>query len=111
MLVYFINLTGVDKKIEVLRAYYDSLCNLNFEALYPTLISAEVINIRECQVIKKEAYPIRMVLDNIFVSLQMHHVDKFDRFLSVLKNHDDIDYSQLAEEMTSDLLKSTTGIA
>ena len=111
MLVYFINLTAVDIKIEVLTAYYDSLCLLNFETLYPTLISAEVINTQECQVIKKEAYPIRTVLDKISASLHMHHVDKFDRFLSVLKNHDDIDCTQLAEDMTSDLLKSTTGIA
>ena len=91
--------------------YYSRLCNLNFEALYPALISAKVINHDDGPVIQKATYPSRIILDKIFASLEAQCVYKFDSFLSVLKNHDDIDCKHLADEMTRDLLKSTTGIA
>ena len=75
------------------------------------MISTRVIDHQDGLAIQEAAYSPIIILSKISASLEAQVVDKFDSFLSVLKNHDDTVCKHLADKMTHDLLKSTTGIA
>ena len=94
-------------------AYYTRLSILDFRALCPRLITAEVISREDYQMVKRadESSKVALcILEKISTSLKVRTDDKFDKFLSVLEDHNDIACASLAKEIRRDLLKSTTGM-
>ena len=95
-------------------AYYSRLSILDFRALCPYLITAEVISREDCQIVRRadESSKVALcVLEKISTSLKVRTDVKFDKFLSVLEDYNDNACASLAKEIRRDLLKSTTGMA
>ena len=109
-----INLTGVDRKLQVFIACYFKLTCLNFKALCPELISARIISVDDSHVIQHTVEPsiaASHVLKKIYASLKGGTDTKFNGLLSILENHNDSFCTTLVKQMRSELLKGTTGIA
>ena len=92
--------------------YYDKLANLNFEGFRPKLVAGWIISHEENQIIQRTTEHSRVasiVLDNI---VRLHRAGvtlKFDRFLTILENDDDV-YCHISGpiqvfEQFSDLMK------
>ena len=92
--------------------YYSKLIRLNFKALCPHLVTAEIISIEDNQIVQNTVEPSRAasyVLEKVDSSLKIGVDDVFDRFLSTLENCDNLAYRKLAKQMKEDLLKITIG--
>ena len=108
-----INLTGVDRKLQVFIACYSKLTCLNFKALCPELITARIISIDDSHVVQHTVKPSIVashVLGKIYASLKGGTDTKFNGLLSILENHNDSFCTTLAKQIRSELLKSTAGI-
>ena len=98
--------------MEVFTAYYHKLIHLNFKALCPNMVAARIISHEDNFVVQQAVEPTRSascVLEKISASLQGGIDAKFDKFLFVLANHNDLFCTTLAEQIKRDLLKSTIG--
>ena len=98
--------------MEVFTNNYYKLAHLNFKALGPHLVTARVINHEDDYIIQQTIEPSKVaahVLEIISASLQGGTDAMFDKFLSVLENHNDLFCTPLAEEMRRELSMSATG--
>ena len=98
--------------LEVFTDYYDKLANLNFEGFRPKLVAARIISHEENQIIQRTIEPYRVasiVLDNIVRSLRAGVTLKFDKFLTILENDDDVCCNDIANQMRGELSENTSG--
>ena len=92
--------------------YYDKLANLNFEGFHPNLVAARIISHEENQIIQRTNEPSRVasiVLDNIVRSLRAGVTLKFDKFLTILENDEDVCCNDIANQMRGELSENTSG--
>ena len=92
--------------------YYDRLVNLNFEGFRPKLVAARIISHEENQIIQRTIEPSRVasiVLDNIVRSLRAGVTLKFDKFLTILQNDEDVCCNDIANQMRGELSENTSG--
>ena len=92
--------------------YYDKLTNLNFEGFRPKLVAARIISHEENQIIQRTIEPSRVasiVLDNIVRSLRAGVTLKFDKFLTILENDEDVCCNNIANQMRGELSENTSG--
>ena len=92
--------------------YYDKLANLNFDGFRPKLVATSVISHEENQIIQRTIEPSRVasiVLDNIVRSLRAGVTLKFDKFLTILENDEDVCCNDIANQMRGELSENTSG--
>ena len=92
--------------------YYDKLANLNFEGFRPKLVAGRIISHEENQIIQRTIEHSRVasiVLDNIVRSLRAGVTLKFDSFLTILENDDDVCCNDVANQMRGELSENTSG--
>ena len=100
--------------MEVFTAYYSKLTNVNFNALCPDLVAARIISHEDSHVVLHTVEPSKAasyILEKISASLHGGTDAKFDKFVSVLEERNDLFCTELAEKLKRDLLKNTAGIA
>lgn len=105
------NLTEVNRKLEVFYANYYKLIHLNFKALCPHLVNAKIISdevSRDVLLQKDPTKAASQILEKISDSLKGGMDVVFDDFLSILENND-LFCTRLAEEIRRDLLNNANG--
>ena len=98
--------------LEVFTNHYEKLVNLNIKGLCPKLVAARIISHSDNQVIQgtiAHSQVTSLVLENIASSLRTGVTLKFDKFLSMLENDDDLCCNVLANQMRGELSQNTTG--
>ena len=106
------SLTGVGRKLELFTDYYYKLSRLDFKALGPHLVTARIINYEDNDVVQRTIEPSKVashVLNKISDSLEGGTDAKFDKFLSILKNDNDLFHKYIADQIKNDLSRNTTG--
>ena len=106
------SLTGVGRKLELFTDYYYKLSRLDFKALGPHLVTARITNYEDNDIVQKTIEPSKVashVLNKISDSLEGGTDAKFDKFLSILKNDDDLFHKYIADQIRNDLSRNTTG--
>ena len=112
--MYIINLTGVDRKLNVFIAYYYKLIHLNFKTLCPHLVTAKIISIEDSHIVQhtiESSKAASHVLEKNYSSLRGGTDATFDAFLCILEDSNDLFSTELCKHMRSDLFRSTNGKA
>ena len=103
----FVTLLDCRKKLIVFTDYYNKLIRLNFKALCPHLVTAEIISIEDNQIVQNTVEPSKAtsyILEKVDTSLKIGVGDVlivhvFDRFLFTLENCDNLAYRKLAKQL------------